>query len=144
MRIHSLLAAMLLLGASAGHAGDIYKWQENGKTVYGEFPPPGVQTQVFKRQSGPAAVTEETAASPETGAPAPAPQPEDEATVADVEKYREERDRNCEVAKRNLGILKTGGRHRFKLPDGSVQYLDETQTQERIKEAEDQVRDFCT
>ncbi len=137
MRIHSLLPVLLLLGATSGYATDIYKWQENGKTVYGEFPPLGTSAQLFKRETG-------SADGPQSGAPTPAPQPDDEQTVADVEKYKQQRQQNCETAKRNLGMLKTGGHHRIKMPDGSIQYLDETQTKARVKEAEDQVRDYCT
>jgi hypothetical protein len=146
MRIISLLPVLLLLGAASGHAGEIFKWQENGKTQYGEFPPPGVEAQVFKREVGSVSQTGQTAASPEAGSPdpAPVPQPGDEQTVAEVEKYKQQRQENCAIAKRNLGLLKTGGRHRFKLPDGSVQYLDEEQTRQRIEKAERQVRDFCT
>jgi len=133
-----------MFGAAAASAGDIYKWQDNGKTVYGEFPPPGTNAQLFKRETGTTRASETPADGPKSGDPTPAPTPDDDKAMADVEHYKQLREQNCETAKRNLGLLKTGGHHRVQMPDGSIQYLDESETKARIKDAEDQVRDFCT
>ena len=66
-----------------------------------------------------------------------------EQIVADANAYKQTRSENCGIARRNLAMYQAGGRHRFKLPDGSVRYLDEAETRSKIEEANGQIRDFC-
>lgn len=146
MRKHLILPVMLALVALPCQAGDIYKWQEKGKTIYGEYPPAGVDAVQLSKS---AAVRMNNSARPsaqellkqsnETADKKAA----DSQVVADAASYKKARSENCAIAKRNLAMFQTGGRHRFKLPDGTVSYLDEAETQRRTEEAQGQINDFC-
>jgi len=126
-------------------AGDIYKWQENGKTVYGEYPPAGVQAQQLSKTSAVKVDYHRPSAQELAGKADEASSKKAEAKqiVADAAAYKEARDKNCSSAQRNLAVLQTGGRHRFKLPDGTVTYLDEAETKRRVNEAREAIHDYC-
>jgi hypothetical protein len=146
MRKHLILPILLAFISLPSLAGNIYKWQENGKTVYGEYPPVGVSTEQLSRSSAvrlnkstrPSAtklLKQQEQATQKTATEAE--------IVADAEAYKQTRSSNCAIARRNLSMYQAGGRHRFKQPDGSVKYLDEVETQTRIDEANSHIRDFC-
>lgn len=146
MRKHLILPILLAFVSLPCLAGNIYKWQEDGKTVYGEYPPVDAKTEQLSRSSA-VRINESTRPSAtklleqkEQAAQEAATEAE---IVADAEAYKQTRNSNCSIARRNLSMYQAGGRHRFKQPDGSVKYLDEAETQSRIEEANSHIRDFC-
>lgn len=146
MRKHLVLPVLLALVSLPCQSGNIYKWQMNGKTIYGEYPPAGVDAVQLNKASA-VQINKSERASPQElvkkSAEAAKKMAADDQIVADAEAYKEARSENCAIAKRNLSMFQSGGRHRFKLPDGTISYLDEAETQSRIQEANEQIRDYC-
>ncbi|MEE9422209.1 MAG: hypothetical protein V3V50_03535 [Gammaproteobacteria bacterium] len=146
MRKHLILPIVMAFVSLTCQAGNIYKWQEDGKTVYGEYPPIGADTEQLSRSSA-VRINESARPSATKLLEQQEQATKDAATeaeiVADADAYKQTRKSNCATARRNLSMYTAGGRHRFRQPDGSVKYLDEAETQNRIEEANSHIRDFC-
>lgn len=146
MRLHTLLPMVLACISLTSQASDIYKWKNDGKTVYGEYPPAGVQAEKINRISGVKVNKAQRASVQERlqeSEQAARDKAEKDQIVADAAAYKQARKENCSTAQRNLAMLQAGGRHRFKLPDGTISYLDEAETQRRVDEAQSQINDYC-
>lgn len=145
MRKHLFLPVIVALFSLPCQAGDIYKWYNDGRIIYGEYPPAGVEAEKLSRSSAVRLNSQQHSAQQllKLSDQAEEKKARSEKIVADANAYKQQRSENCDIARRNLAMFQAGGRHRFKLPDGSVKYLDEAETQSRIEEANGQIRDFC-
>ncbi len=146
MRAYLILPVLLALITLPCQAGDIYKWYENGKIIYGEYPPAGAEAIQLSRSS--AVRMKETSRKSAQDLLKQSNQAAEKKTksdqiVADANTYKQVRSENCSIAMRNLAMYQAGGRHRFKLPDGTVKYMDEAETQARVEEANGHIQDFC-
>lgn len=146
--MYRILLALGLFGFSIASQGAIYKWvDENGVTQFSQFPP-----------------TEQAA---ERVTPAPPPSGDPDAVRERLERQmegfderqqaREEarqqqiadreakalRQRNCETARHNLGILERSNRMRIETSPGEYTYLNEEERQERLETGRQAVREFC-
>ncbi len=147
MRSGTLLALALTLAAASANA-EMYKWTDpDGKTQYGQFPPPGVQVE----RIAPSGTTHKVEPQ-DTGSPQQRlqeleeqqkKQGEQAAEAAAAQQRQHVRQQNCEIARNNLAVLKEGGHNRVRLPDGTVSYLTDEQKQQRIDEASQQIKDNC-
>ena len=143
----TLLALGLTLAASAAQAA-MYKWTDaNGNVQYGQFPPPGAQAERISSSGTTHKVEPQDSLSPQQRLQEledQKKQQSEQATEAQAEQQRAEaRRKNCDIARKNLAVLQEGGHRRLRLPDGTVTYLSEEQKQERIAQANQQIKDNC-
>src|SRR5262245_12095401 len=144
MRRIILFAAMLAFATAA--AAQQYKWvDKDGKTQYGDFPPPGVKATPLRAPPGPA--------TPPPAAKSPADRAaEDRRKAAEAAKARDKqeladkdaevRKRNCEAAQTNLRGLETGRVRRMD-SKGEYSFLDDNQVAKEIAETRKAVADWC-
>jgi hypothetical protein len=147
MRSGTLIALALTLATTSANAA-MYKWtDQNGNVQYGQFPPTGVET---KRIS--ASGTTHEVKPPDSKSPQQRlqeleeqkkQQGEQEAEAAATQQLAAQRRNNCELARKNLAVLQEDGHHRVRLPDGTVTYLTGEQKQQRIDQANRQVKENC-
>ena len=124
-----VVAALLLAGACAAHAGDLYQWKDaKGVTHYSDAPPP-------KGHYAARSVHDQADAAP--AAPPDATKP-----AAIAERNRS----NCDTATANLQLLGKGGNvgldadHDGK-PDAP---LGAEESARQVKLAQDNIARFCT
>ncbi len=146
MRPAAFFPFLLLLAVNAWGA-EMFKWTDaQGRTQYGQRPPPGVEAERLKR------------------APAPAPPPpanatpgerlealekrQDEQTQRETETQQKQqnaaqRKRYCDNARKNIALLGKGGHHRVKMPDGSYQAMDDAFVQRELEKNRRAEKTFC-
>ncbi|MCO6411896.1 MAG: DUF4124 domain-containing protein [Thiogranum sp.] len=147
MRFSTILPLMLALAAAPASA-DVYKWTNaNGETVFGQFPPAGVAAERIKTNAPPSKAAQPPAATPQERLKAlqeqQQSQHEQAAETAAQKQQAAARKQNCTSARNNLAQLERGGHRRVKLPDGTVTFLSEEETQQRIEQARQHVKDNC-
>jgi len=163
-KLVSLLAALLLALAPAGAAlAQQYKWvDQNGKTQYGDVPPPGVKATPLRGPasgSAPAAPSSKAASSKTgtTGAkgkekeltPEQAFQKrrEDERANAEKEaKARQEKEAsqsNCTSARSSLAQLESGQRIARTNAQGERYYVEDDQRAAETERARRAVGEWC-
>ena len=148
MRRTALLLALLAL--SAGAAAQQFKWVDrNGRTQYGDVPPPGVKATPLRAPARPAA------APPGKSAPASLAERE-----AEFRKRREEaakseqkqaqalqeaqaKKENCARAQASLRTLEAGGRIQRTGANGERYYLEDQQIAQETVKARELVREWC-
>ncbi|HKJ09924.1 MAG TPA: DUF4124 domain-containing protein [Gammaproteobacteria bacterium] len=147
-RSTGLLLALLVGTAGTTAQGAIYKWTDSqGGVHYSQQPPSGAKAQ-HMRPAPPPAEDPDTvrsklksrvdAMNKQQGAHDKAAKKKQEAA-----QKKARRDRNCRAAHANLQALTSGGRKRYRMPDGSVSYLSSQQIQSRIKQAREQIANSC-
>lgn len=148
MKSPSGLLLALLLGAALPAQGAIYKWTDShGQVHYTQQPPTGAKaTQIAPAPPLPAGAG---AASAALKSRLDAMQKAQKAHNKAAQKKRNEarraalRAQNCRNARSNLRALTSGGRKRFRLPNGTVRYLTPEQIQARTKQAREQIAKSC-
>lgn len=145
--MYRILLAFGLFSFSIASQGAIYKWvDENGVTQFSQFPPT------------------EQAAERVVPAPAPAADPSvqerlqrqlegfDERQQAREEARQQQaqdreakarRQRNCETARHNLGILERSNSMRVETAPGEYTYLSEEERLRRLEAGRQAVRQYC-
>ncbi len=145
----ALLATTLLM--SPAQAEEIYKWvNENNEIQYTQTrPAAGIEVEVIKSRQRPL----QAASQPETAAAQVADEApdstEDEPLATDAEQPQRDAEiarvmqQNCLNARKNLEVLSRGGKTQYMTSDGKVVRLSEEQRQQRIDEANEQIRLLC-
>lgn len=151
-----LISGLILLAACLPvtplQAEDIYKWVDgNGKTHYTQMPPPpGIEAILIRSKARP--LSDTASAPPVTEQAAPAPDDTDEPAgdaddpttqagrEADIARTMQE---NCLKARNNLEVLNRGGNIQYRTSSGEIIRLTEEQRQQRIEEANEQIRLLC-
>ncbi len=148
MRPSTLVALALTLAAASAHAA-MYKWtDQNGTVQYGQFPPTGVQAERISASGTTHKVEAPDGKSPQQRLQELEQQQkqkdEEEAESRVAQQRNDLRQQNCKIAQKNLAVLKEDGHRRVRLPDGTVTYLTDEQKQQRIDQANQQVKDNCS
>ncbi len=148
MRSGTLVALALTLATASANAA-MYKWtDQNGNVQYGQFPPTGMAAERISASGTTHKVEPADTKSPQQRLQELEQQRKEQseqAAEAGVARQREDqRQQNCEIAQKNLAVLKEGGHHRVRLPDGTVTYLSDEQKQQRIDQANQQIKDNCS
>jgi hypothetical protein len=148
MRRIILFATLLSAGAvfATGATAQQYKWvDKDGKTQYGDFPPPGVKATPMRAPPGPAtpppaqkSVADRAAEDRKKAAEAAKARDKQEL----VDKDAEIRKRNCESAQANLRGLEVGRVRRMD-SKGEYVFLDESQIAKEMAETRKAVADWC-
>jgi len=147
MHYRTLLIALALgcLALEAGAAG-IYKWKDaQGKTHYGERPPPEANAEAVRVPKTPAS----------SGDPAPLEEPDGDQAAPDADDQGEAqtpsagegtktvRTKNCEIAKENLRILETYEQVMEKDTQGDPIRLGDEERQTRLETARKHIEEYC-
>ena len=155
-RLLVLLSLGLALGALAGTVfAQQYKWvDQNGRTQYGDNPPPGVKATPLRAPPGPAApaasAAQKPGAKPATHAEKDADfkkrqadaakEQEKQATAAqDAEAKRT----NCANAQASMQTLETGRVRRVNPKTGEYEYLEDAQLAEAKERARKSIAEWC-
>jgi hypothetical protein len=137
-----IIAAILLLCAATTQA-QVYKWTDpQGRVHYSAKPPPDARASEVRIAPGPSSPDPDTrsaepAKAAEKAAEAGEPASGDAARQAALQ-------RNCELARQNLGILEDPSIRRFR-EDGqeeAIYYTDE-ERQARIEQTQAMIERFC-
>ena len=140
-----IVLALLTLAPLPNASAAAYKWvDQNGETHYSQMPPPDANVQVIKtpRSSSTPGTAQQPAATskqPDTGKPAGDQTPQAKAKVEDAQIRAE----NCATARRNLEMLQTKSRVNVKDQNGLYHRLTEEERQAQIKDAQQQIDEFC-
>ncbi|MGA7799204.1 MAG: DUF4124 domain-containing protein [Gammaproteobacteria bacterium] len=142
-----LLLALVLAAASPAR-GAIYKWIDNqGGVHYSQQPPAGNKAQELPPAPPPAQDPDKVRSELKSRVDAMQKQQDAQDKTKqkkrDKEQHETQRADNCRHAQANLQVLTSGGRKRYRLPDGTVTYLSPEQTQARIKQAQQQIDKSC-
>jgi len=140
----------------AGLAGaQQYKWvDQNGKTQYGDVPPPGVKAQRLKPPPGPAPAPGAAAKKDEKGAAKPlSPEAAYRKRQEDAQKEREKemqgeqeasaKRENCTRAQEALRTLESGQRIARTDGKGERYYLEDAQIAQETARARQIVQESC-
>jgi hypothetical protein len=147
-----LLAGCCFAGAALAQQ---YKWvDKDGRTQYGDNPPPGVKATPLR--GAPAAPSQSAPAAQKPAGKAPTAAEKDaefKKRQADEAKAKEKQDTaaadadakklNCANAQEAVRTLEIGRVRRVK-PDGEYYFLDDAQIAEEMTRAKKSVADFCT
>ncbi|MCW8907992.1 MAG: DUF4124 domain-containing protein [Sedimenticola sp.] len=138
-----MLFTVLWLGSAEAR---MYRWvDENGVTVYSQSPPATGQAEEVKVHTS-------------TAAPAPqAPKPENPGTESDngaatddgpskeeIAESSRIKAENCQAARHNLDLYTNLGNKLVKTPDGLYKRLSEEERQEKIRESQRLMDEYCT
>ena len=138
---------LVLMLASTGIQGDLYKWvDEQGNVTYSQQKPPDqkAETIELKGIQSPDPDAGQKLDSLRDRADTARKDREVAASESAATKDRDERlKKNCEIARQNVRILKTSARVQDKKEDGSTVYLDADGVAAKLKQAEQQVQDYC-
>ena len=132
--IRNTLLITLLCACPVALASPMYKWvDEEGNVHYEQFAPTDRASEKLDSKSSEVLPPPQSAGqNKELDQPPPA--------VTEDEASRVKR-QNCEAAKRNLDIYV---RHnRIKQPDGSELVLSEEMREEKMRQAEEDIKQFC-
>lgn len=141
-----VLTFLALLLCSATYAATVYKWNENGKIIYSQTPPPpGVEFEVIIEKDIGKTTNIATAGSSSSGSTFEERQEQrqQEKTQKElVEESNRIKQENCAIAKQNMESLTSRGQ--VTLKDGDLyRKLTEEERQEKIQETQAQVDEFC-
>ena len=154
------LMALAFAGAALAQQ---YKWvDKDGKTRYGDTPPPGVKA---TRMGAPASGTAPAAAAPASpGAAAPGAKKGPLTPAEQEQEYRKRQDEarkknekaeqdrqaqatkmeDCNRTKEYLRTLQSGQRISRNKPDGERYFMDDAQTAQEIATAQQTIQQVCT
>ena len=147
MIVRTLIGSILLL-AMAGAQATMFKWKdEHGNTQFGQFPPTGIQAERMKAPRAPASPGKTGPSLQDRVKTLEKKQGQDREKAL-MEKEDQERaaqlKKNCENAQNTVRLLERGGNRRYRMPDGTVQRLDENETRRRIGESKKYIKENCS
>ena len=150
-----VLAVLAALAFAAAASAQTYKWvDKDGKTRYGDTPPPGVKATPIKGPSGPAAPP--AAAAKKDAAKDGKPlspeaafrkrqedQKKAEDKAAQERADAESRRQNCESARASLRQFESGQRIATVNSAGERVYLDDSERAAQAQRAQQSVAEWC-
>jgi hypothetical protein len=144
------LIFMLSVTSTTAFAGKIYKWvDKKGEVHYSEHPPSGKSEQMFvphstTTRSAPAPkATNKTDAANKFLDAMDKENKEKKEAADKAAKKKAIRDKNCSIAKKRVAALKIGGR-KFEVDEkGNRHYLDNSEIQSQLNEAQADVAKYC-
>ncbi|RXZ45348.1 DUF4124 domain-containing protein [Crenobacter cavernae] len=154
MKLVALIGCATLLFAAGAHA-TVYTYKDaNGKTVFSDQPPPGVTAKpvtVKPAATPPASANAAVNASGGVARPKADTGKEVDAQNARVKEENAKIDaqnakvkqENCTRARGNLAVVQQGGRVKFVDKNGNVQYLDDKNRADQLRQAEQNVATWC-
>ncbi len=128
----------------------MYKWVDSeGVTQYSQSPPvsgtakeiapPPLPSATRKMQKSTTANADSNVKNADKSATK-----EKDASASDIAESEKIRKNNCSIAKSNLDLYTNLGKKLLKTPDGLYKRLTEDERQEKIKQSEESVKEFCS
>ncbi len=142
-----LAALFILLLATQPALAEIYRWvDEQGNVQFTQFPPSvGIEATTVNPRIAPAPerTTQETGelaeespvSDDESKGSFPQPDPKTDRERAELEQ------RNCAAAKKNFATYQHA--RRVRLPDGTVEVMDDELRRKKQAEAQEQIEKYC-
>jgi hypothetical protein len=152
--MRKLLFTVLLAGAAGAANAQIKCWNEGGKRVCGDTPPPGAKTSTVATPP-PAAAPAPAASKDAKKGPLTASEQaqqfrqrqdaakQAEAKAAEERQQADQRRENCERARETLGGLRSGQRVSRFNEKGERYFLGEEETKAEIAKGEQMVKQWC-
>ncbi len=150
LRIAALLITLLPHSAVFS---EIYKWtDDSGEIHYTQSRPPGgIDAEKIHGAAPPPnqsnnARSEQEKLKQQVDAMEErlAKQHEEKQEKAQQEQLKKDNAKNCISARNNLFKLEQGGRNRYQKPDGEVVRFTEEERQQRMKDANEQIKKYCS
>jgi len=153
MKTNRLIGLVLGVAVAAAAHAQQYKWKDqNGRTQYGDIPPPGVKAIPLRAPVGPAAPP--AAKDAKKGPLTPAEQElefrrrlkerqEAAAKEAKAKDAAEAEKQNCENARQALRTLESGQRVARTNAKGERYFLDDAQRSQEVERARRAVTSWC-
>ena len=145
--------AVLCLYGALAWGGTVYKWTDaSGQVHYGDQKPMGVKSEALNINTGQAEDTTKSSGQGESqgqsrtaGAKTSAPQSDggQGKLQANAAKLAAQRKHNCQLARKNLQIIRDNGRIRIEGKDGKQRYLSPAEIEAKKKEFERIATDSC-
>ena len=148
VRIWPLAAAALLLMApmQSSHAR-LYKWvDEYGNVTYSERKPPDQQAEEIKVRAAPISADKAQEQLESLKEKANSQQKDREVAdkvATDNKKEADAFKKNCEIARQNRQVLENSSRVQSKDKEGNSYYLDSTEVQAKLEQANRQIELYC-
>jgi len=145
------LVCLLILISSSAYAGSIQKWvDDEGKTHYGDVPPPSVHTQEIRVDVVPSdtgkALPRLEASDPESSTPASGTPDSSSSDSAqpDPEMSDDQAEAICKQAHQEIKYL-NNARHRSKVrnPDGTSRHITTEERKARREQSKQDIEDYC-
>lgn len=144
-----IAVSLTLILATAAHAGNVYKWSDQGKVIYSQTPPAsGIDFEiVFQNEFGSKtpianvdADSSNSSSSFEERREQRKQNENDKKLIQESNKIKAE---NCAIAKNNMESLTSRGQVTVK--DGDIyRKLSEEERQAKIQETQEQVSEYCS
>ena len=143
----SCLAFVLFFFAANSYA-DVYKWlDDDGQVHYSQQPPPGQQAEMIKAPPPPAidpakaqqeidTLIEQQKAEEQT-------QQDQNKKSAQEQERENQLEKNCQAAKQNLQAYQDNPGRRLMDDKGNVTRPTEEDRQQKIRESQQKVKEFC-
>lgn len=147
MTLKILISAFIALSvSSAVYATTVYKWNEDGKTIYSQIPPPaGIKFEVIteKNISKPTSVAKAESSNTGSSFEQRREKRQQEKTEKEVlEESNRIKKENCAIAQNNMQSLSSRGQVTIK--DGDIyRKLSEEERQSKIQEAQSNIKEYC-
>lgn len=141
-----LCLCLLFLVSTAANATTVYKWDENGRTIYSQTPPPpGIKFVIVEKKikTSTSVATADSASDGSTFEERQAERDQkkkEQEQLAESNKIKKE---NCAIARNNLDSLSSRGQVTIKEND-IYRKLSEEERQQRIQETKSQIDEFCS
>jgi hypothetical protein len=153
--MEKLFIAVLALAFSTAAAAQQYKWvDQNGKTQYGDVPPPGVQAQRLRPPPAGTAPAPATAPAAKKGDKPLSPEAAYRKRQEDAQKENEKTEKaeqeaaarreNCARAQEQLRQLETGQRIARTDAKGERYFLDDAQVAQEMARTRQIVQQSCS
>lgn len=145
LRLAALLIGLVPMLADAG----VYRWvDENGVTVYSQWPAPAANAVRIERQSGPSEVEQAAAEERLQRQREQIQDATDQQRKAAEERAQaaaqdEQRAANCATARKNLATLGSLGPRMIRTPDGRYLRMTEEEVAQQIRTAQKQIDEYC-
>ncbi|WP_428603431.1 DUF4124 domain-containing protein [Sedimenticola sp.] len=142
MIIRLLLPLLLAISCIGVAEARMYRWvDENGTTVYSQSPPPsGKAAEIKVHVAPPAPPKSDATRTPNADEAKPEADSPSKEEIAASNKIKSE---NCTAARYNLNLYTNLGKKLVKTPDGLYKRLTEEERQQKIKDSQNQIKEFC-
>ncbi len=143
------LAALIAVLLPAAVAADVYRWvDENGVTVYSQWPAPTAEAVRVETPPGPSEAAQAAAEARlqqqreqlQDAADARSAAAEERAQSAALAQQRSE---NCAKARQNLETLQNLGPRMVRKPDGSYVRMTQDEVAAAMRTAREQIDEYC-
>lgn len=139
---YSLIILFSYFFSISAHSSDIKKWtDENGRVYYGDTPPRSTNSKTIKTFKRPTKLGKplprlntSNTSNEQSKKPASAPP-----STLEPEQAKEA----CDIAKKDLAVIKSSSRIQLRAADGSLRYMTKEEIKQRTDRSTSDIEKFC-